>query len=697
MLVDLENRGPVAVLTLNNPPVNALSGDLKRDLLARLDAATFSPSVQSIVIAAAGRHFSAGADIKAFNGPLPAGPTLPDVVAAVEAVRKPVVAALHGTVAGGGLELAMACHYRVAEAGARLSLPELNLGIIPGAGGTVRLPRLVGFEHACDIILNGRVVSAEEAADMGLVDEAAPAGAGLARAISIAERVARESPRRTRDLKPPPIPGYVLARFEGEVAKLRGREAPRAALGCLKLAATMPYDAALAFERETFMALVNGKEARALRHVFFAEREAQKSGDLTKGTTIRAVRSVGIVGFGTMGSGIAMAFANAGFPVAVVDLNQEAVDRGLARIRTSYEESRAKGRITEAECAVRMGLIQGSTDFTAMGRGDLVIEAAFEDMEVKRKIFRRLDEVCGDKTILATNTSTLDVNAIGEGTKDPSRVLGLHFFSPANIMKLVEVVRPDAVSRSVLSASLDVVKRIGKIGVVVGVCDGFVGNRMLYAYRRQADFLLEEGALPAQVDRALRAFGMAMGPFQIGDLAGLDIGWRVRKRQAATRPGHLRYSPIADRLCEMGRFGQKTGAGWYRYEKGSRTGVVDPEVDALVKSVSTELGFTRREITDAEIVERCFGALVNEGALLLEEGVAGRASDIDVIWIHGYGFPKHLGGPMHWAGDFGTARIAASVERMNAAQGDLVKPSRLLLQLARDRRTFGESTSMAPC
>jgi 3-hydroxyacyl-CoA dehydrogenase len=555
MSVNLEEREGVAVLTLDNPPVNALGAALEKALFDRIRAALADPSVRALVIAGAGKHFSAGADIREFSTPAAAVPGLPEIIDAIENARKPVVAALHGTVAGGAL----------------------------GAG-----PWL------------------------------------------------------------------------------------------------------------SFLELMNSDESRALRHVFFAERQAQKAGELKKGTTMRAIRSVGVVGFGTMGGGIAMAFANAGIPVVVTDETQGAVDRGLARVLKTYEDSTARGRLSAGECANRIGLIQGATDYGALSQADLVIEAVFEEMDLKLKVFRRLDEVCSDNAILATNTSSLDVNAIAEETKDPSRVLGLHFFSPANIMKLVEVVRPVTVSANVLSSSLDAVKRIGKVGVVVGVCDGFVGNRMLYAYRRQADFLLEEGALPQQVDAALREFGMAMGPFQIGDLAGLDIGWRIRKRQAETRPKNLRYSPIADRLCELGRFGQKTGAGWYRYEKGSRTPVPDPAVEALVRSVSAELGLKRREITDEEIVERCFGALVNEGALLLEEGVAARAGDIDVIWIHGYGFPRYRGGPMHWADGFGLSRIAAAVNLMHADQGDLVRPSELLRQLARDGRAFAEPVQPQP-
>lgn len=698
MTVNLEMRGGVAVLTLNHPPVNALGAAVKRALLDHLETVLADDAVNAVVIAGAGKHFSAGADIKEFGEAASPGPSLPELIDRIEKSPKPVVAALHGTVAGGALELALGCHYRIAEAGAELSLPEVTLGILPGAGGTVRLPRLVGVEAALDLILNGRRVGAEEAVPLGLVDAALPRNAAREEAIAFAERVSRRTPRRTRDIPLVAPAPEILARIEGDLGKTaRGRKAPQAAFDCVKRGMTLPFEEALRLERETFMTLVRSEESRALRHVFLAEREAQKAGELKKGTTVRAIRSVGVVGFGTMGGGIAMAFGNAGIPAVVIDETPEAVDLGLARVRATYEESFARGRLTGEECDKRLGSIRGATDYRELAEADLVIEAVFEEMEIKRKVFAKLDEVCSDKAILATNTSSLDVGAIAEETNDPSRVLGLHFFSPANVMKLVEVVRPATVSATILSSALDVVKRIGKIGVVVGVCDGFVGNRMLYAYRRQADFLLEEGALPAQVDRALREFGMAMGPFQIGDLAGLDIGWRIRKRQAAARPKELRYSPLADRLCERGRFGQKTGAGWYRYEKGSRAPVPDPEVDALVRATSAELGFKRREISDDEIVERCFGALVNEGALLLEEGIAVRAGDIDVIWIHGYGFPRHRGGPMHWAAGFGLPKIAAVVDRMHAEQGALVRPSALLAQLARDGRGFGDAGEPRPC
>ena len=692
MKVNYEKRGGVALITLDNPPVNAIGAAVRIGLKAALEAALADRLTRAIVLRGAGKHFSGGADIKEFaHPPAPGPPTLVALIELVENAPKPVVAALHGATTGGALELAIACSHRIAAEGAEMGLPEVTLGFVPGAGGTQRLPRLIGVAPALDMILSGRRIRADEALRLGLVDEVAPLSALLERAASLAERVAAIGPRRTRDL-PVTLPASeVFECAATDLAKTaRGREAPQAALKCVQNSIVLPFDEALRHERETFLRLVRAPESKALRHLFFAERAAQKTVDLKKGTTMRAVRSVGVVGFGTMGSGIAMAFANAGIPVVAIDETRDAVDRGLAKIRSTYEAARVKGRLSEAECAERIDLVRGAATYEALAAADLVIEAVFEEMDLKHAVFVKLDAVCGDWAILATNTSSLDVNAIAEATRDPSRVLGLHFFSPANIMKLVEVVRPVAVSANVLASALDVVRRIGKIGVVVGVCDGFVGNRMLYAYKGQADFLLEEGALPHQIDRALRDFGMAMGPFQTGDLAGLDISWRIRKRQAATRPKHLRYSPVSDRLCEMGRFGQKTGAGWYRYEKGSRTPIPDPEVDALVCAVSDELGFKRREIKDAEIVERCFSAMVNEGAVILEEGLAARSGDIDVIWVYGYGFPRHRGGPMHWGEEFGLERILDTVERLHAEQGELVRPSALLRQLAHDRQSFAD-------
>lgn len=688
----------MAVLTLDHPPVNAIDAALRTALHLELNEAMSDGTVDAIILAGAGKHFSAGADIREFaKPPIEGVPNLVELIELIENASKPVIAVIHGTATGGALELALGCAYRLASPEAELGLPEVTLGFVPGAGGTQRLPRLVGVEKALDLILSGRRIGGDEAGRCGLVDEVVPGADLLLRAMAFTAGAKGCPVRRTRDLPVPQASPEVFERAEAEIAKsARGRVAPAAALACVRRATELSFAEGLRLEREAFLGLVCGPESMALRHVFFAEREAQKISGLEEGAVFPAIRRVGVVGFGTMGSGIAIAFASAGLPVVVVDETPEAVDRGLAKVRATYEEARSKGRITEADCAERIGRICADTDYEALKTADLVIEAAFEDMDVKHAVFAKLDRVCSDSAILATNTSSLDVNVIAAATKNPARVLGLHFFSPANIMKLVEVVRPASVSPGVLAACLDVVKRIGKIGVVVGVCDGFVGNRMLFAYRRQADFLLEEGALPHQVDRALRDFGMAMGPFQTGDLAGLDISWRIRKRLAAARPKELRYSPIADRLCEVGRLGQKTGAGWYRYEKGSRTPTPDPEVDALVLLVSAELGFTRREISDGEIVERCFGALINEGALILEESLAARPGDIDVIWIHGYGFPRHRGGPMHWAEVSGLPKILEAVERMHANQGVLVQPSALLRQLVGDARGFSEPGTSRP-
>ena len=682
-LVRVVRRGPVALLVIDSPPVNAMGAAVRLALKNALEAAMADPTVDAVVLTGAGKHFSAGADIREFGTPLTGGPMLVDIINGIETMPKPVIAAIHGTATGGALELMLACAHRIATEDAELGLPEVTLGFVPGAGGTQRLPRLMGVPRALDLVLTGRRVSGWQAQATGLVDETAPAAQLLDAAVALAIRVSGTRVRRTCDLPIPEFPADVFKHAAADLAKTaRGRVAPGAALECVRRATLMPFAEGLKEERAAFLALVRGPESTALRHMFFAEREARKVPGLGAASSGPLIRKVGVVGFGTMGVGIAISFAATGYPVAVVDETAEAIERGLGRVRATFEETRQKGRISEAECAARIGRVTAGTDYASFAETDLVVEAAFEDMDIKHAVFAKLDAACRADAILATNTSSLDVNLIAAATKYPARVLGLHFFSPANIMKLVEVVRPSQVAPETLAACLDVVKRIGKIGVVVGVCDGFVGNRMLFAYRRQADFLLEEGSLPQQVDRALRDFGMAMGPFQTGDLAGLDISWRIRKRLAATRPKGLRYSPIADRLCEMGRLGQKTGAGWYRYEKGSRTPVPDPEVDALVKSVSAELGVTRRDITDEEIVERCLGALVNEGALILEEGLAARPSDIDVIWVHGYGFPRHRGGPMHWADQSGLRHLLGAVGAMHAAQGPLVRPSALLRRLA---------------
>jgi 3-hydroxyacyl-CoA dehydrogenase len=687
--VECAREGDVAVLTLRHPPVNAMGALVRVALAAHLDALAGS-GLAAIVVTGAGAHFSAGADIREFGRPRPEGvPLLVELIERVESLDTPVVAALNGTVAGGACELALACHYRIAAEDAVLSLPEVTLGFVPGAGGTQRLPRLVGVEAALDMILTGRRVGAGEGLGLGLVDEVVPADERLARAVAFAREVAKFRPRRTSQLEVArPPEGTFERRAQALEREARGRRAPRAALECVRLAVTTPFAEGLRRERETFLELVAGPESRTLRYVFFAEREARKVAGVPADADARPLRQAAVIGLGTMGSGIAMVFANAGIPVRVLDASEEAVERGLGKIEQTYAAARAKGRLTEAERQARLALVEGVTDYGALAGADVVVEAVFEEMEAKRAVFRRLDEVCRADAILATNTSSLDVDALAAGTTHPERVLGLHFFSPAHVMPLVEVVRPASVAPSVLGDALALVRRLGKVGVVVGVCDGFAGNRMLFAYRRQADFLLEEGATPSQIDRVLYDFGLPMGPYQMGDLTGLDVSWRIRKRQAATRPPGLRYSPIADRLCERGRFGQKTGAGWYRYEKDDRTPLPDPETEALIRAVSEELGIRRRVVTDGEILDRCLHPLVNEGARLLEEGLVARAGDLDVIWIHGYGFPRHRGGPMHWAEETGLARVLATVERLHAEQGDLVRPSALLRARAAEGRGF---------
>ncbi len=692
MAVEFEQSGSVAIFVLDNPPVNALSAAVRTELTALFESTLARPDIKAIVLAAKGRHFSAGADLREFGAPpRPDAPQLPHLIERLEQSPLPVVAALSGTVAGGATELALGCHYRVAANDLAMSLPEVTLGFIPGAGGTQRLPRLAGLSLALDLILSGRAIGASEAAGAGIVDLVAGRDELRARAIAFARNAAAQ-PTRPTGARPAPVADAAMLAQAAEKLRreARGRRAPQAALECIVATLAMPFAAGLAHEREVFKELLGGPESRALRHVFFAERDAPKVAGIDPRAPVRPIRTAGVVGFGTMGSGIAMAFANAGIPVRVLEANDAALQRGLATVRSAYDAAHAKGRISAAERDARRDLVSGVAEYAAFADADLVVEAVFEEMDVKHTVFRDLDAVCRTDAILATNTSSLDVNAIAAATAHPGRVLGLHFFSPAQVMRLVEVVRPAAVDIEVLATAMALVKHLGKLGVAVGVCDSFAANRSLYAYRRQSDFLVEEGASPLQVDSALRAFGMPMGPFQTGDMVGLDVSWRIRRRQAATRDPSLRYSPIADRLCELGRFGQKTGAGWYRYEKGSREPLPDPQVDALIAAISNELGIARRAVSDAEIVERSFFALVNECARILEEGLVARPGDLDVIWIHGYGFPRHRGGPMHWADGIGLARILAAVEAMNREQGDLVKPSALLRDLARTGRSFAD-------
>lgn len=683
----------VAVILLNNPPVNGIGHPQREALAAHLERAWADPAVRAIVVAGAGRMFCGGADIKAFNTPASrAEPSSRTILRRIEESTRPVVAAIHGNALGLGLEFAMGCHYRIAQQGARLGLPEVKLGLLPGGGGTQRLPRLVGVEAATRMIVSGEPVGADEALSIGLVDEVA-AGELRPAAIRFALRVAAagELPVVSRRQAPPPAQADWFASQRATLAKShRGQPAPLECLACVEAAVTRPFDEGMKFERERFDVLVNGNESKAIRHLFFAERDAAKIDDLPADTPAAEIRRVAVVGAGTMGSGIAMSFASAAIPVTLIETAQAALDRGLANIRRNYASTVAKGRLDPAEADARVARIEPTLDLARAAEADLVIEAVFEDMAVKTDLFTRLDAVCRPDAILATNTSRLDVDEIAASTTRPGSVIGLHFFSPAHVMRLVEVVRGRATAPGVIASSMAVGRRIGKLPVLVGVCDGFVGNRMVAQYAREAEFLLEEGATPEQVDAALRKFGLAMGRFAMSDLAGLDISWAGRKRTAATRPAHLRYSKVADRLCEMGRFGQKTGAGFYRYEAGSRTPIPDPVVQQVIEDCAREAGIVRRTVTDEEIVERTMYALVNEGAKVLEDGIAQRASDIDLIYVNGYGFPAWRGGPMFYADTVGLARVCERVREFHRRHGEFWTSAPLLERLARAGKTFAK-------
>ena len=691
-----EQRGRVTVLVLDNPPVNGLGFDIRSGLMAGMEAALADDGVDAVVITGAGRMFSGGADITEFNTPKSsAEPRLPGLTNLIEAADKPVVAAIHGVSAGGGLELPLGCHYRVAAKGTRLGLPEVNLGIIPGAGGTQRLPRLSGVEAALKLIASGELVPAERAQALGFVDEVTE-GDVVEAGVAAAERLAADGGLRRAskvDDKIAEARGKpeIFEDFKKSIARrARGYEAPYACIESIENAVNMTFEEGLAQEREIFKRCVESVQSKALRHAFFAEREAQKIPDVSRETPKSDVTSAGVVGAGTMGGGIAMNFANAGIPVTIIETEQENLDRGIGIIEKNYANTVSKGRLSRDAMDERLGLITGSTDMNDLAQADVVIEAVFENMDLKKEIFGTLDEICKSDAILATNTSTLDVDEIAGATSRPELVLGTHFFSPANVMKLLENVRGKATSPETIATIMAMTKKIGKVGVLVGVCDGFVGNRMLYAYSRQAGFLIEEGALPQDVDRVIFDFGFPMGPFAMGDLAGLDVGWRIRKEREATRPTNLRYSPVADRICELGRFGQKTGAGYYRYEEGSRTPVPDPEIEALILSISEELGIARREISDEEILQRCMYPLINEGAKILDEGLAMRASDIDVVWLYGYGFPRYRGGPMFYADTVGVKHVYDTMSRLYDEHGEWLEPAPLLKSLAESGKGFGD-------
>lgn len=674
--VTIARDGEIAIVTIDNPPVNAMSFHVREPLMAALDALRDDASVAGIVLACAGRTFVAGADITEFGKPMQK-PELRDLIAALETLGKPAVAAIHGTALGGGLELALGCHFRVADASAKLGLPEVKLGILPGGGGTVRLPRLVGALKALDMIVSGTPISARDALASGLVD-AVVEGDLVAKAIVFAREQAKSGkPVAVRD-RNDLIASADLSAFDARATELakkaRGLEAPVACAQSVRNALTLPFDEALAGERELFARLVAGDQSKAQRHLFFAEREASKVPGVGKDVKPRDIARVGIIGAGTMGGGIAMAFVNGGIPVTLLEMSREALDRGLGMIDKNYAISVSRGSLTEDAKAKRLAAFTASTDYADLADCDLIIEAVFEEMAVKKEVFGKIQAVAKPGAILATNTSYLDVNEIAASTSRPQDFLGLHFFSPANVMKLLEIVRGAETAPDVLATALAVAKKINKVPVVVGVCHGFVGNRMLGARGAETEALLLEGASPQQIDKVFTDFGWPMGPFQMWDLAGLDIGWRNRKAQGKT-------AVIADTLCEQGRFGQKTGRGFYLYESGSRTPTPDPEVAALIEAKAKELGIERREISAEEIIERTLYPMINEGAKILEEGIAARASDIDIVWVNGYGFPIGKGGPMFWAGLEGFAKIVERLEYWHGRTGkDAFRPAGLLRQ-----------------
>ena len=691
--VDYTPQGPVAVLTLQNPPVNGLGHALRSGILSALDRALADPAIAAIVLTGGEQLFSGGADVREFGTPRSSmSPHLPDVIRALENAPKPVVAAIAGHALGGGLELAMGCHFRVARQDATLGLPEVKLGLLPGAGGTQRLPRAVGLEQALNMIVSGAPQKAATFAGTALVDLVVDADV-VAAAVAFAQQVVAEQRplRRLRDVKMPSAGADAFLQFARNSVKAmaKGLPAPLACVEAVADSVTQPFDEGLRRERAAFFSLMNTPESRAARHVFAAERAAGKLPDIPADTPLRPIAKVGVIGAGTMGGGISMNFLNIGLPVVLLETGQEALDRGLATIRRNYENSAKRGKLSAEQVEQRMALITPTLSYDSLRDVDLVIEAVFEQMDVKEQVFRQLDAVCKPGAILASNTSYLDINKIAGFTRRPQDVLGLHFFSPANVMKLLEIVRGAQTAPDVMATALALGKRIRKVSVVSGVCDGFIGNRMLARYGAAANALIVAGASPQQIDQALERFGFAMGPFRVGDLAGLDIGWATRKRKAA-EAGVPHEPTVADKLCELGRFGQKTGAGWYRYAPGVRDALPDPVVEQLVADYRASKGVTPRQISDEEIVQRCVYALVNEGARILEEGIAVRASDIDLVYLNGYGFPAHRGGPMCYANEVGLFNVARSLQGFAAEAGafDWWQPAPLLRRLADDGETF---------
>jgi 3-hydroxyacyl-CoA dehydrogenase len=696
MTTRYEVRDGVAILTLDNAPVNGLSHAVRLAYAEGLEKANADPAVKAVVVTGAGKAFSGGADIKEFGSPKAlAEPNLGSIIRMTEMSNKPVVAAIHTTCMGGGLELALGCHYRVVAPGAQIALPEVKLGLIPGAGGTVRLPRVLGVEAATSMIVSGEPIPSDMLAmapGQKLFDKLVQ-GDLLEGAIAFAKEKADVRPLPlVRDLKVghPEADGYFQFARNTAKAMAKNFPAPAKCVDAVQNATKMKFDDALAAEREIFVNLMFTPESKSLRHLFFAERAASKIPDVGDDVKPRDIKKVGIIGAGTMGGGIAMNFLNAGVPVIVLEMKQEAIDKGFGVIKGNYEAQVKKGKLKQDKLDARMGMLSSTLSYDDLKDCDLIIEAVFEDTGVKEKVFGALDAVAKPGAILASNTSTLDVNKIASFTKRPQDVVGMHFFSPANVMKLLEVVRGEKTAKDVLATVMTIAKKIKKVAVISGVCDGFIGNRMIEQYGRQGGFLLDEGCTPQQVDRAVEKFGFAMGPFRMGDLAGNDIGWAIRKRRYTEKP-NMRYSKTADLLCEQGRFGQKVGKGWYDYVPGKRDAIPNAEVEAMIAKHRESLGITPRKISDDEIVHRLVLALVNEAAHILEEGIANKASDIDIVYIYGYGFPPHRGGPMNYANELGLFTVAQMMKKFAQNPLDDAKfwePAPLIKKLIAEGKSF---------
>ena len=691
-------QGDVLVVTIDNPPVNALGAAVRQGLLAAMQQAQADAAVAAVLLVGAGKAFIAGADIREFGKP-PVVPILPEVCRAIENLNKPVVAVLHGAALGGGLEVALSAHYRLALPAATLGLPEVNLGLLPGSGGTQRAPRLMGVQAATTLMLSGQPLKAQAALQAGLVDKLVegtdPLAAGLA---YLRELLAANAPvRRTRDLaiaEPQAALAWLDAQKAETAKKSRGLFSPLKIIECVQAAVQLPFDGGLARERALFMECIDSPQRAGLIHAFFAEREVVKVPE-AQAAQPRPVASIAVIGGGTMGAGIAVAALDAGLPVTMIERDAESIARGRANVEKVYNALVAKGRMTDAAQAAVMARYTGSTDYADIAQVDLVIEAVFEDIEVKKAVFRELDRVCKPGAVLATNTSYLDIDAIAAATRRPQDVIGLHFFSPANIMKLLEIVVPAKVAPDVVATAFELAKKLKKVPVRAGVCDGFIGNRILAVYKQAADYLLEDGASPYEIDAAVRGFGFAMGPFQVTDLAGGDIGWATRKRRAATRDPKARYVEIADRICERGWFGQKTGRGFYLYPDGARTGQPDPQVLAIVDAERAKKGVTPHSFSADEIMRRYMAAMVNEGAKVVAEGIALRPLDVDVTFVAGYGFPRHRGGPMKWADMTGLDKVLADIREFTQEDPLFWQPAPLLEKLVAEGRNFDSLNTAA--